>query len=338
MMDVLWLRPTVGTHVSTRRERVKEGLQQRGVEVTIVDTSGTDAIEAISTALSGDFDVIVGTVRVGLYVGFLLAKLKRVPFVAEVTEPVDRVDDLPHPLYRLVEWYEFRVLKRADARFFVEQEVLQDANRRGIDGTLAKNAVWFEQFAEPDADLVERAQEQLESIGVDVTAPIAIYIGALTERQHILEILEASEECPHWQFLFLGETGELSDRVTAAAEAYDNVHFAGSVPHREVPGYLSFSTVGFALSQGERPLKLLEYGAAGLTVLGTRGRREHEFSADEIYFIEPTPEAIAEALETVRLRPNQSPVDGKALQAIAEKNSWDDVADKYFEVFTDLTD
>lgn len=337
-MKILWLRPTVGTHISTRRERIKEGLSDRGVEVNIVDASGMDATNAIKSALSTDYDIIVGTVRVGVYYGHLLARLKRIPFVAEVTEPIQRVNDLPEPIYRFFSWYEFQVLKRADACFYVEENVLETARQRGIDGILAKNSVWYEQFANPDPEIVEQARKRLEEMGINLSAPLAVYIGGFTKYQHILEILEATKDCSEWEFLFLGEGGEHATAVETAASSQANVHYPGAVPHTEVPGYLSFADVGFSLSKGERPLKLLEYGAAGLPVLGIPGKRQREFSENEVHYIEPIPEAIANALKTLRLKPEHITADGTALQAKAKENSWDIIAEKYYTAFCKIID
>jgi len=124
-LRVLWLRPTVGTHISTRRERIREGLVDRNVSVDIVDASGTDAISAVRTALTGDYDIVVGTVRVGVYYGYVLSQLDGIPFVAEVTEPIERIkDECPRPFFKFLKQFEWMVLKRADACFFVEEEVL----------------------------------------------------------------------------------------------------------------------------------------------------------------------------------------------------------------------
>ncbi|TKR25242.1 glycosyltransferase [Natronomonas salsuginis] len=336
---VLWLRPTVGTHISTRRERIKEGLTDRGVTVDIVDTSGTEAIGAIKQAFSEEYDLIAGTVRVGVYYGYLLARVKGVPFVAEVTEPIERVrEDLPWPVFRFFKWYEWNVLERADARFFVEEDVLERVRRRGMDGHLARNSVWYEKFADPDPTVVTSARDHLEAIGVDFDSPVAIYLGGFTRQQHIPEILDAIPKCPEWDFLFLGEDGQHAGAVEEAAETHENAYFGGVVPHDEVPGYLSVGDVGFSLSLGERPLKLLEYGAAGLTVLGIPGRRQRIFSDDQVHFIEPTPDRIAETLEKIRLDPEAVPATGSALQTYAKHNSWDDIAQLYYDVFCESID
>lgn len=336
-LRVLWLRPTVGTHISTRRERIREGLVERDISVDIVDASGMDAVRAIRTALTNKYDIIVGTVRVGVYYGYLLSQVKGVPFVAEVTEPIKRIkDDIPRPFFEFLKRFEWKVLKRAKACFFVEAEVLNHAQSRGIDGYLARNSVWYEKFADPDATVIEAAKKQLESRGVDFDAPSAIYVGGFTKQQHIPEILGAIDKCPEWEFLFLGEDGKHANAVAETAENMENAYFLGSVPHEEVPGYLSFADVGFSLSSGERPLKLLEYGAAGLTVLGIPGRRQNILSDHEVCYINPTSEQIAETLKTLHTTPDQIPATGSALQEYAKNNSWDDIAEMYSNVFRDL--
>ncbi len=174
-------------------------------------------------------------------------------------------------------------------------------------------------------------------MGLNFDAPLAVYIGAFTKQQHILEILAAVPKCPEWEFLFLGEEGQHANAVTEVAKTHENVYFPGVVPHEEIPGYLSFSDVGFSLSKGERPLKLLEYGAAGLTVLGMPGRRERIFSADEVHFIEPTTPNIVNALNMIQQDPDQVPATGSALQEYAKENSWKKISERYYNVFQDLT-
>ena len=72
-MKILWLRPSKGENISVRRERIAEELRRRGYEIDIRDASGLDAPGAIWQAIRGDYDVIAGNVRVGLYLGYPLA-------------------------------------------------------------------------------------------------------------------------------------------------------------------------------------------------------------------------------------------------------------------------
>jgi len=185
--------------------------------------------------------------------------------------------------------------------------------------------------------VIEKARKQLESKEIDFNAPLAIYVGGFTKQQHIPEILGAIPECPEWEFLFLGEDGKHANAVTETAKNTENAYFVDVVPHEEVPGYLSFADVGFSLSPGERPMKLLEYAAAGLTVLGIPGRRQRVFSDEEILFIEPTSDNIAKVLKTIRCDPESVIIDNSAIQQKAKQNSWDDIAETYYDVFCKLS-
>lgn len=335
-MKVLWLRPTVGTHTSTRRERIKEGMASKDVNVDIIDSSGSDAFSAVKTALTGNYDLIVGTVRMGVYLGYPLAKLLSIPFVAEITEPIERYEENFSPItYRLLKWYEWNILERADARFFVESNVLQKAENRGLEGHLTRNSVWFEKFADPDSQFIDKARASLQDLEVDFDAPIAIYIGRLSKRQHIPQILEAAQSSPSWEFIFLGEKGQV-ESVKNHSEKYENIHYAGVVPHEEIPGYLHFADVGFSLSPGERPLKFLEYAAAGLTVLGKPGRRENLFTKEQVHFIDPSSDTIIETLKTLHKHPEKIPATGPALQNYAKNHTWDEIADEYYNTFREL--
>lgn len=335
-MKVLWLRPSTGENISVRRERIAEKLRERGYEIDIRDSSGLDAFGAIKQALVGDYDVIAGNVRVGLYLGFPLARLLRTPFLGDVSDPISDIDYLASPLFRFFEWYEWRVLERSDTTVFVYESTYQEALDRGIDDAVKlPNAVNYDQFSNPDPEVMERAREVLESEGVDLEKPLAIYIGIFSPRYCTEEMLATADHAPDWEFVFVGEGG-LQEQVREVAREDENVHYPGSFPYHLMPGFLAHADVGFCFKDAEQPLKLKEYGAVGLPIVVRPGELSKWHNEDELVFVKPEPEAIAERLKELRTDEVEYESYSEAGRAIASEWSWAEIADGYDELFRQL--
>lgn len=335
-MKVLWLRPSTGDNISVRRERIAEELQKRGYEIDIRDASGLDALGAIKQAATGGYDVIAGNVRVGLYLGFPIARLLRKPFLGDVSDPISDIDYLSAPLFRFFEWYEWQVLKRADATVFVYESTFQEALRRGIeDSVKLPNAVNYEQFANPAADVIATVRDILSQNGVNLEKPIAIYIGVFSPKYCTEEMLAAAQHASDWEFVFVGE-GELEDSVEAAAHDVENVHYPGAFPYRLMPGFLSLADVGFCFKDAEQPLKLKEYGAAGVPIVVRPGELSKWHNTNELVFVEPDPEAIAERLQELQDDKESYRMYSEAGREIASEWSWEEIAAGYDKLFSQI--
>lgn len=328
-MNVLWLRPSKGDNISVRRERVAEELRKRGYNIDICDASGLDALSAVKQAITGNYDVIAGNVRIGLYIGYPLARLLRTPFLGDVSDPISDINYLADPLFHFFEWYEWQVLKRANATVFVYESTYQDALKRGIDDAMKlPNAVNYEQFATPEVDTIDTARNILSKEGVDLEKPIAIYIGVFSPRYCTEEMLATAEHAPDWEFIFIGE-GELKYSVEETARERENVYYPGAFPYRLMPGFLSLADVGLCFKNAEQPLKLKEYGAAGLPIVVRPGELSKWYDEDELVFVEPDPETIATRLEELRINQNLYNSYAEAGEIIAREWDWKKVADGY---------
>ena len=334
---VLWLRPSRGDNISVRRQRIAEELVNYDVEVDICDVTGTDAIGGIRQAFSKNYDAIFGNVRMGLYLGYPLARVLRKPFVATVSDPISDISNLPRPIYKVLEWYEWYVLARADARSFTYQSTFDEAERRGIAGRKLPNAVSYEKFAHPDTKVVKEAEQILKQEGVDLNKPIAIYIGGLTESTYKMSaIVGSADRCPNWEFIFIGE-GEQEESIIEAARNHPNVYYPGAFRYDLVPGFLACADVGFCFKDAEQPLKVMEYGAAGVTTIAQPGELQKRISADEAVFIEPTPDAIANTLERLADNPKDRDRLAQNLQEHAENVSWEMVGDEFYEILKQVS-
>jgi glycosyltransferase involved in cell wall biosynthesis len=335
-MRVLWLRPSKGDNISVRRQRIASHLAAHGVEADIVDVTGLDAVDGIRTALLGDYDVILGNVRMGLYLGYPLARLLGLPFVGDVSDPITDIDDLPGPIFKLLEWYEWQVLSRADYCVFTYQSTFEEAEEREIAGSNLPNAVDYETFSDPDPAAVEEAVDILDDSGVDWTRPIAIYIGGFSPEYHIEDILDAARQTPQWNFVFVG-MGEQRELVEDAAASVENVFYPGAFEYSLMPGFLAHAEVGFCFKDAEQPLKISEYGAAGLVAIAQPGELSKRFADDEVYFVDPSGDAIRDALTAIADDTATAERFCENLQSRAREVSWQEVADQYYRILCTLT-
>lgn len=335
-MKVLWLRPSKGDNISVRRERIAEELRQRGYEVDIRDATGLDAIGAVKQSITGGYDVIAGNVRVGLYIGFPIARILRKPFLGDVSDPISDIEYLPEPLFRFFEWYEWRVLERADSTVFVYESTYQEARKRGIDDAVKlPNAVNYDAFADPEEEAVRDARTVLTGEGVNLENPVAIYLGVLSPSYLIEEILETAAITPEWEFVFIGE-GTLEEEVRRAARDLENVFFPGAFEYRLMPGFLAHADVGFCFKDAEQPLKLKEYGAAGLPIIVRPGELSKWYSAEDLAFVDPSPEEIKGMLGM--LWENEE-LYGQYVESgrnVAKRWNWEGVAEEYDKLFRRL--
>lgn len=327
-MQVLWLRPSKPDNISVGRERIAEALSARGISVVLQDSTGTDALSATRTALSGDFDVIVGTVRMGLYLGYLLSRIQRKPLLADVTDPIAQISDLPNAFFRLLVWYEWHILSRAEACTFAYSSSYAEAGRRNIDGIKVENGVDYDRFHDPDSVAVSDSKQILEDVGVPLERNTAIYVGGFTEVYNIDVILETAASLDDWNFVFIGDGAKRPDIERMAADE-PNVFYPGSFEYHLIPGFLKHADIGLCLVDAEQPLKILEYGAAGLPVVAANGELRNRFNDDEILFIDPSSSQLAEALQSVSRNDSVAEEYSAKLRERAKDCRWEDIADKY---------
>jgi len=301
-----------------------------------MDTTGPDVLSVIRSVLTEDYDIIVGTVRIGVPLGYALATVLRKPFIGSVSDPLETQDYLPSPVYRFISYLEWWILARADAVFFVESESYKEARKRGIERTMARNSVNFEMFATPTEDVVQETRNILDAAGVDTTENIAIYIGSMTENGHFDEIVEAAEITPDWEFLFVGE--DWGANISELIDGVGNAHFLGSYAHNLMPGFLYHASAAFCLVDTEMSLKINEFGAAGLPTLGYPGKQKKVFSDEELIYINPTPKTISEELQRIASDKDYAQKYSQNLRNHAKEHRWEDIAEKYYERMIALTE
>lgn len=290
-MQVLWLTPDKPDDISVGRQRIAAHLQERGIEVTLRGTTPATVWKSLQELRN--YDVVVGTTRAGAIAGTLLHEIGDVPFVVDHIDPIRQFAETnPAPIAAVVRILENLAFRRADHVLYVYEEEEERVRRHADAATKTILGVEYDHFANPSAEVIATARERLAE--EDLSSNIAIYVGGLEPIYHVEEMLASVAYLEDWSLVMIG-TGSLADRVRKVAAREKAIVYLGTVPHETVPGYLHAADVGLSLVDDPHTLKVLEYGAARLSVVQASGRAEEQFD-DHIVFCEPTPEAIAIAI------------------------------------------
>ncbi|WP_049999103.1 rhamnosyltransferase WsaF family glycosyltransferase [Halococcus sediminicola] len=290
---VLWLTPDKPANISVGRRRIADRLEASGFDVTLRGTTPRTVCQSLRK--HEEYDAVLGTTRSGAFAGSLL-KLLGTPFVVDHIDPIRQFADTnPQPLSIAVRAAENLAFRLADHTLYVYDEEHERVSRYARETTKTGLGVSYERFATPDPEIVAAANDRLHEAGVDADERLAIYVGGLEPIYHIQELLAAMDRLQEWTLVVLG-TGSLAPAVEHAAGERENVVFLGTVAHESIPGYLHAADVGVSLVDDPHTLKVLEYAAAGLSVVQARGRAEARFG-EYAEFCEPRPPEIAAAIE-----------------------------------------
>lgn len=118
------------------------------------------------------------------------------------------------------------------------------------------------------------------------------YVGVLREWVDFAPVFKAIQKLENVKLLIVGEEGNLTYNKDLAKQMgiEEKVIFAGTVPHEEVPDYISAMDVCLipfknnGISQNAVPLKLFEYLACNKPVLSTKLRGVQDIMKNKIYY------------------------------------------------------
>jgi len=242
---------------------------------------------------------------------WLLARLKRVPFVFEVRDlwPAFAVDMgvLRNPvLIWMAEWLERFLYRHADHIIVNSPAYVDHVRSRGIPAervTLVPNGVETAMF-DPDADgAAVRREFSLDGRFV------VLYAGAHGLANDLGVVLQAADRLRDWTyiaFVLVGD-GKEKQNLTRQTEEMDlpNVYFIPAQPKARVAEFLAAADAGLAILKDipmfttTYPNKVFDYMAAGRpTVLAIDGViREVVEAAEGGIFVPPgDPDALAKAV------------------------------------------
>lgn len=323
---ILWLSPDKPDNISVGRQRIIDHLQDAGFEVTLKAATPHTIPELLRNR--SEYDVIVGTTRAGALLGAVLKLLTGTPLVVDHIDPISQFEETnAWWLAFAVKHLEHAAFRLSDHTLYVYPEESERVQRFARSSSETNLGVEFDRFADPDDQLVEAARSRLQDHSV--ADDVAIYVGGLEPIYHIEAMIESLDHLDDWSLVILG-SGSLEDEVARTAETRDDLHFLGTVPHEEVPGYLHNATVGVSLVDDPHTLKVLEYGAAELPTVQLAGRAEPKLG-ETVEYCELDPRSIAEAIERARgSRPS-------GLADVARSLSWASIAETYRTVLEQVT-
>ncbi|MCU0869585.1 MAG: glycosyltransferase [Burkholderiales bacterium] len=187
----------------------------------------------------------------------------------------------------------------------------------GRQAQLVENGVEFDAFTTPQPAPPEYAS---------LPRPIAVYVGALDARFDDAMVAAAARAVPAASLVLVGPE-DAAHPLTALA-GLTNVHRLGRRPYASVPGYLQHADLALlpmsrhGANAGRSPMKIYEYGAAGLPVVATRTAELARRALGYVHLVEDA-DGFAAAARTV-LASDADALAGAKRQArdVARQYDW----------------
>ena len=287
--------------------------------------------------------------------GFVIARLRGVPFVFEVRdlwpESLVAMGEVDNPfVIRILDEMTDFLYAHADRVSVVApgmKQVVVEGGANPEDVWLHTNGIDHTVFDPAKAEKVDEQEFFDEHF-------VFSYVGTVGKAQGLEVVLDVAEHLREQEnyddvrFVFIG-FGSRYDELAEQAEkrGLDNVVFLGRKPKSEVPNYLHASDAAFIHTEGEKafetmiPMKLYEALGAGLpVVLGASGDAvEILVRADAGISVAPgNAEAICEAALTVydeaKIRRRFSENGRKY---VVDHHSWDAIAGDYADKLEQLS-
>jgi glycosyltransferase involved in cell wall biosynthesis len=218
---------------------------------------------------------------------------------------------------------ETRLVKKADLVVATSRPVLEHLRRLAMPKRqmLLENGVDIDHFSAP-----RRVPPEYR----DRSRPLAIYVGALDERLDFGLVRKLCIEIPELTVVLIGPS---SVPGVSLLSSLPNALLLGSKPYEEIPGYLQHAQVGLlplslhASNRGRSPLKLYEYGASGLPVVGTS---TPELSQRDLAFLRLAegPDQFVAEVRAILDRPDSARVMSDAAKRTAAQHTWSAIAAK----------
>lgn len=170
----------------------------------------------------------------------------------------------------------------------------------------------------------------------DPQAVTVVFVGTLKPWHGVDDLLRAASlaQAP-WRLRVIGDGPEMGSLRQQAKDLGLQVEFTGAVAPDQVPQHLAgaaiavapYPDLGSAQAQYFSPLKVLEYMAAGLAVVGSRVGQVPQLLDGLGALVEPSdPVGLAKAIDELATDPARRARMGQAARrAAVQRHSWDQV-------------
>ncbi|MGE3841514.1 MAG: glycosyltransferase family 4 protein [Vicinamibacterales bacterium] len=266
-------------------------------------------------------------------------------------------DYMNRAVSRLQRWRAARILREnlrtADSVICVSEQ----AKARAVDAwsvppdriAVFSNGVDLERFR-PDAEARRAVREKL---GV-TDEPVIVFVGTFFKWHDVGTLLQAfttaRTRTPRARLVLVGDGIERPafERLSGVLGLADSVHFLGLINHLEVPRVLSAADIAVAPYPAMThdlwlsPLKLFEYMAAGLAIIGSRVGQvanvlTHEQSA--LLVAPGDAAALAAALDRLIVDPAlRQRLGAQACEHAVARHSWARYAEKLEALFASVAE
>ncbi|PTM56718.1 glycosyltransferase family 4 protein [Desmospora activa] len=249
------------------------------------------------------------------FAGWLLAKVKRCPFVLEVRDlwpdTLIKMDGLRNPrMVKALTWMESFLYRHADKIVVLTEHQRRFIQEKGIDAakiSLIPNGILVDSWKPNPA----RRETYRRRMGVAPYQFVALYAGAHGPANALEHVVLAGEHLPEGYALVLIGDGPEKERLLALKreKGLHNVHLLDPVPKGEVFSFIEAADCGIIslkdneIFRGARPNKLFDYMYVGKPIVTTvdgEVRQIVEENSVGVFSGAENPEGLAQAI--IRLK------------------------------------
>jgi glycogen synthase len=252
------------------------------------------------------------------------------------------------PLYRLSRRLEWEALKRADRVVTICESLKDDLVARGVPASKlfqAPNGVDTNVFTprEPDAELIAKYGLQGKTV-IGFIGSLYLFEGLEFLVDAVLQLLNQRSDV---KLLLAGEGEvEASLRRRIPSDKYEQIIFAGKIPHPQVKAYYSvmdvlvYPRVRSRLTELTTPLKPLEAMAQQRVVVGSNigGLRELIRDGETGCLVDPeNVAALSQCLTRLIDDANKrQTLAQRAREFVVRERDWERIVERYFEIYGGL--
>jgi glycosyltransferase involved in cell wall biosynthesis len=231
-------------------------------------------------------------------------------------------------------WWEQRALHRIGSIIAVSSKVRDELVALGLPSDsihVVHNGVDLEEFYPGPVNRT--------ALGLPEDVPLGLFAGGIgTPRKNVDSVLQAMVKVPEMHLAILGSTeGSPYPALARQLGVATRAHFLGF--RRDVPALMrSADFLAFPSRYEACSLVLLEALGTGLPIVTAKTAGGAELVNDDCGFVLPNPDdvdalanVLARLVADTSLRKRMS----RAARAVAERHSWQQMADRYLELFAE---